>query len=51
MRRVFQMFEGIHLLEINKNGEFISLILNMKDIHKKILALLGESYEKIYLLR
>lgn len=51
MRWIFQMFEGIHLLEISENGKITEMILNLKDVQKKILSLLGESYEKIYLLQ
>ena len=50
MRRVFQMFEGISLLIRLRNGvERIAGILNLREIHRKILALLGKSYEKMYL--
>ncbi len=50
MRRVFQMFEGITLLIKMKNGvERIVGILNIKEIHRKILALMGREYEKMYL--
>ena len=51
MRWIFQMFEGIHLLEISEDGKIKEMILNLKDVQKKILRLLGESYEKIYLLQ
>lgn len=50
MRRVFQMFEGISLLIKLRNGvERIAGMLNLREIHRKILALLGKSYEKMYL--
>ncbi len=50
MRRVFQIFEGISLLIESKDGnEKIVGMINLKEIHRKILALLGSAYEKIYL--
>ncbi len=50
MRRVFQIFEGITLLIDSRNGvENIVGMMNLKEIHRKILALLGSNYEKIYL--
>ena len=51
MRRIFQMFEGIELLEVHDEGSVRVLLLNMKDVHRKILTLMGEPYEKMYLLR
>jgi transposase len=50
MRWIFQKFENITLLDINDEGKFSKQILNMKPIHEKILALMGEEYEKIYFL-
>ena len=50
MRWIFQKFENITLLDINDEGKFSQQILNMKPIHEKILALMGEEYEKIYFL-
>jgi transposase len=51
MRWVFQVFEGIHLLlEMRDDGEErIIGVLNLGEVHRKILALLGNTYEKIYL--
>jgi len=51
MRWVFQLFEGIHLLlEVGGEGEErIIAVLNLREVHRKILALLGTVYEKIYL--
>ena len=51
MRRIFQMFEGIELLEVHDEGDIRILLLNMKEVHRKILILMGEPYEKMYLLR
>jgi transposase len=50
MRRVFQIFEGISLLIESKdgNGKIVGM-MNLREIHRKILALLGASYEKMYL--
>ncbi len=50
MKRIFQMFEGIELLEIHNGREVQRTMLNMKEEHGKILALMGESYEKMYFL-
>src|SRR3972149_3008401 len=50
MRRVFQIFEGISLLIESRNGvENIVGMMNLREIHRKILALMGSSYEKMYL--
>ena len=50
MRWVFQIFEGIHLLvESGGGASDIVGILNIREVHKKILSLLGESYGKMYL--
>ncbi|MFU8766347.1 MAG: hypothetical protein ACNA7I_01540 [Candidatus Methanoperedens sp.] len=49
MRRVFQMFDGITVLIVLENEvEKIVSILNLTEIQKKILALMGEDY-KMYL--
>ena len=45
-RWVFQLFNGIHLLYQNVEID----ILNIKDIHKKIIQLLGVHYHKYYFL-
>lgn len=45
-RWVFQLFTDIHLL----SGMDKDIILNLKDIHKKILNLLGFHFQKYYLL-
>jgi transposase len=50
MRRVFQMFDGITVLIVLENEvEKIVGILNLTEIQKKILALMGEDYKKMYL--
>jgi hypothetical protein len=50
MRRVFQIFEEISLLIESRDGdEKIVGMINLREIHRKILALLGTSYEKMYL--
>ena len=50
MRRVFQMFDGISLLIVLENEvEKIVGVLNLTEIQKKILSLLGEDYKKMYL--
>ncbi|KKH27273.1 IS1634 family transposase [Methanosarcina mazei] len=49
MRWIFFNFQGITELRIQKQGEIESEILNMEDLHWKILSLMGEKYENIYL--
>jgi transposase len=50
MRRVFQMFDGISLLIVLENEvEKIVGVLNLTEIQKKILSLMGGDYEKMYL--
>jgi transposase len=52
MRRIFQIFHGITLLiSLEDNFEMIIGMLNIEEIHRKILALMGENYEKMYLCR
>jgi len=45
------VFEGIHLLlEVRDEGEErVVGVLSLREVHRKILALLGTVYEKIYL--
>jgi len=50
MRRVFQMFEGIDVLWIETGGPTQKFVLNMNDIHHKIVSYLGEEVRKCYLL-
>jgi transposase len=49
MRWIFVNFQGITELISQKEGEVNSEILNMEDLHWKILGLMGEKYENIYL--
>ena len=49
MRWIFFNFQGITELISQKEGEMESEILNMEDLHWKILSLMGEKYENIYL--
>lgn len=51
MKRVFQMFEGIELLEIYDGQKATTKMLNINQMHEKILNLMGESYEKMYFLK
>jgi transposase len=44
-RWIFELFRGIHILY----GMDKVLVLNLKDVHRKVLELLGEEYEKYYL--
>ena len=45
IRRVFQVFEGITVLY--RCSEVVK-VMNLRPIHRKILALLGREYERIY---
>ncbi len=45
IRRVFQVFEGITVLY---RGLEMVKVLNSRPIHRKILALLGPEYERMY---
>lgn len=49
MRWIFFKFQGITELITQKKGKTKSEILNMEEIHWKILSLMGEEYENIYL--
>ena len=49
MKWIFFNFQGITELITQKEGEIESEILNMEEIHWKILSLMGEKYENIYL--
>jgi transposase len=48
MRRVFQMFEGIHIVLIPLPNGIQRLVTNLTDVHRQILGLLGPSFEKYY---
>jgi transposase len=50
MRRVFQMFEGIHILTIRLPHDLRRVVTNLSDVHLQILRLLGPPFEKCYLL-
>ena len=50
MRRVFQMFEGIHILLIETGQVRKRMVLNVQEVHLKIAGLLGESILQFYLL-
>lgn len=51
MRYVFQIFEGLEYLIIMDGNQVSYQVLNMKLIHRQILALMGPHYENIYLLK
>jgi transposase len=50
MRWIFQQFEGIHLLLYEEKNGAVRKVLNLNDVHRKVLKLLGSQYEKTYLL-
>jgi len=47
MRWVFQLLKGIHILYIDEDS---TISLNVKEIHEKVISLLGTNYRKYYLL-
>jgi hypothetical protein len=49
MRRIFQMFEGIDLLVIKTPEGVQQQVLNLKQVHRQILRLLGPNVGKCYL--
>ncbi len=48
MRRVFQIFDGIDLLIVQNGNMRLLQILNLRPIHKQILALLGPIVQQLY---
>jgi len=48
MRRVFQMFEGIHILLIETGDMRKRMVLNIQEVHLKIAGLLGEPILDFY---
>ena len=51
MRRVAQIFEGVYLLIIRQDNQVVARqILNMTDVHRKIVSLLGPEVEYCYLV-
>ena len=48
MRRVFQIFEGIDVLIIQEGGQQQEMILNLRDIHRRILAFFSVHVRSIY---
>jgi hypothetical protein len=50
MRRVFQMFEGIHVLFVHAAALRKRLVLNVQPVHLQIATLLGDPVLKFYVL-
>ena len=51
MRRVAQIFEGVDLLTIHQDGQIVlRQVLNMTDVHRKIVRLLDPEVEYCYLV-
>jgi transposase len=48
MRRVFQMFEGIHVLTIQEEAIQQRMIVNLTDLHWQILRLFSPYVQRIY---
>jgi hypothetical protein len=51
MRRIAQIFEGVDLLIIRHNDQIVARqILNMTDVRRKIVSLLGPEVAYCYLV-
>jgi transposase len=50
MRRIFQIFEGIHVLLIKDSLGTQRRVLNLKSIHHRILDLLGAEVRNCYII-
>lgn len=49
IRRVFQVFEGIHVVYLKEKGDIQEeLVLNLEKEHQQVLRLLGKNYEQTY---
>jgi len=48
MRRIFQMFEGIHVLTATRDGLRRRMVTNVNAVHLQIATLLGDSVLKFY---
>lgn len=48
MRRIFQMFEGIHVLTVTIDGFRRRTVTNVNTVHLQIATLLGETVLKFY---
>lgn len=48
MRRVFQMFEGIHVLTVTMGGFRRRMVTNVNTVHLQIATLLGDTVLKFY---
>lgn len=49
LRRVFQIFEGIHVVTLQLSEVVQQLVTNLDALHWQILRLLGPPFEKMYL--
>jgi transposase len=49
IRRVFQAFEGIDILLLTTDGQQQRLILNLTELHQRILEMLGRQVQQCYL--
>ena len=48
LRRIFQMFEGIDVLVIKQNEHIQRTIVNLNEIHSKIINILGIEVKNVY---
>jgi len=49
MRWIFQLFEGIDVLIYRVGEKVYRMVLNIKEIHRRILSFLGPIYQSFYL--
>jgi hypothetical protein len=49
MRWIFFLFQGVTELNTQNEGDIVSEIMNVEDVHWKILSLMGEKCKNIYL--
>jgi hypothetical protein len=49
MRWIFFIFQGITELSTQNEEKIESEVLNMEEVHWKILSLMGDEYENVYL--
>ena len=48
MRWIFQLFQGIQWLVIKTDDRTQTMVLNLKEVHKNILSILGPAYMEMY---
>ena len=48
MKWIFQLFEGVHVLIHHNESRYKEVILNMNDVRRHVLSILGPPFEKMY---